>query len=151
MMLASRPGTRAAPAPMAPGTVVVSAQAGAETEVLWVVSTRDLLSCRTAGLVLRRVQRARPRHPLTLVAIGADSAWARSFLREERVRARVRTLSEREYHDTFGRSPTPMIYVLRSGRVHAVISPEREVSAGTQTIAALVNALDAHPAPHPAE
>jgi hypothetical protein len=98
-----------------------------ESSILWVLRSKDLLSCHTAGSVLRRIQyTAEPAPSLTLVAVATDSAWAASLLRSERLHGRVKVLSEREYRRGFGGTLTPMLYVLHNGRVHVALHVRRD-------------------------
>ena len=88
--------------------------------IIWAVRPGDLLSCHTAGSILRRVERARPgKVPLSLVVVGSegDVAWGASLLRVERLHGQVRLVSEAAFRSAFGVQPTPTVFVLHRGQV----------------------------------
>jgi hypothetical protein len=95
---------------------------GQERSIVWAVRSKDLLSCHTAGSVLRHVQASGgPAANLTLVAIGTDGAWAASLLRTERLKGTVRVVSDDEYEHVLGVLATPAIYVLSHGQRRAAL------------------------------
>lgn len=98
---------------------------GQERAILWFVRPKDLLSCNTAGRILRHVMaEERTRANLTVIGVGADSTWTASLLNTERLRGQVRIVSEREYARMLGDHPTPAIQILRGGRAtRAVYAP----------------------------
>lgn len=101
--------------------------------LLWALRSRDLVSCRSAGYSLRRIQRQYGGSVRLVVAsVGADTAWVGSMLRGERLRAAVRAVTEEEYRRWFGRAATPRLYVLRGDSVVSAHAPDF-AAAGTDT------------------
>lgn len=86
--------------------------------LVWAIRPKDLISCRSAGYSLRRVQRAYGSDvPLVVASVDADTPWVESMLRSERLTATIRRISEREYRSFFSSTASPRIYVLHNGRV----------------------------------
>lgn len=85
--------------------------------LVWAVRPKDLISCRSAGYSLRRVQRAYGDVRLVVASVDADTPWVASMLRSERLTATIRQIPEREYRSFFSSTATPRIYVLHDGQL----------------------------------
>lgn len=86
--------------------------------LVWAIRPKDLISCRSAGYSLRRIQRAYGSDlRLVVASVNADTPWVESMLASERLTATIRRISEREYRSVFSGTASPRIYVLQDGRV----------------------------------
>lgn len=126
-----------------------SAEAGEEAEpllVVWALRSADVVTCATSAQEIRHVQRAYGgRVRAMAVTAGPDSALVASFLRAERLaRLPRRHLSEREFKEETGGEAAPTVYVVRSGRVVALLRADRNTllsGRGADRLDSVVTAL----------
>jgi hypothetical protein len=125
-----------------PATGALRAFAPEGQSIVWAVRPKDFHSCHTVGSVLRKLQASDVEQaPLRLAAVGADSAWAESLLRWERVDGTVAVLSEREFRKVLGGGKTPAVFVVEDGTIKtSVYVPREAVEDSVQ--AELEDALD---------
>lgn len=107
--------TPLAPGDPAPALLAASAR---PVTIAWTFRADDLLSCSTAALSLRHVQaQFGDRVELVAVAVGPDPGLVSSFLRRERLDARVQRMDVREHAREFGPALLPSLYIITAGRV----------------------------------
>jgi len=115
---------QAADPPPVRGAFPSFARAWAPWEAVWVIRPEDFLACQTAAKGVRAFQRAPGAPvPLTVVYVGeSHTEWVHAFLRRQRIRATVRTASERQFAEWLGQPATPRVYLLRRGQVADQVS-----------------------------
>ena len=124
LLLAS--GCRApgsAVAALVPGSrapLVLAASADSAVRATWVFDGADLLRCRNSARELRHLQaRFGERMEIAVVAVNAERESVESFMRRERIRARVRYLEPGENGDARG-VQRPALYLVKGRTVEAV-------------------------------
>ncbi|HET7464357.1 MAG TPA: hypothetical protein VFJ82_24070 [Longimicrobium sp.] len=107
-----RPGSVAPPALAASSPTAIRAT--------WALDGRELIRCRNSARELRRLQaRFGDRIEIAAVAFDSDPASVESFLRSERVRARVLYLTTPARQAARG-VKRPALYIVRGERIAAV-------------------------------
>jgi len=124
---------RGSPAPR-----LSNARSESQLVVQWVFRAADLLTCRTSAAELRHAQMQFGNHvQVSVVAVDVDPGVVRALLRSERVVADVVHLSEREYARDFGAVQTPVVFVVRSGRVTEMFASGNTEGGGRRSSASL--------------
>jgi len=117
-------GCRPQARPLPPGTR--AAFPGVEPRswsLLWVVPAADFRVCAPAAAGLRRMQAEGGAPPLTVVFVGPHAEWMSAYLRSQRVRAAIVTLTPSQFRAHLGARPFYSLYRLRDGRVADVLAP----------------------------
>jgi hypothetical protein len=79
---------------------------------------------------------------ITVVSVGEDPGLVSSYLRRERLFARVLRLSEDDYQEAFSGASTPALYVINRSRIDDVFSDSTWADGstpGTRSFKAVVN------------
>lgn len=100
-------------------------------EVVWVSTPNDYLACETAANALRRVHARATAPAIRLVLVGDDAGMAEGYLRGQRLDVDLTRMSRREFHQRYGRTPLPALYVAREGRVERLWTGFRGVRGAT--------------------
>lgn len=118
-----------------------------QPSLVWVFDAERCLGCTlrpSAGTVRRLQHELRDRIDVVVIALGEggnenrDRVLVGSFLRGERVNARVAWLSRQAYAREFGHAaPTSALYVAEQGRLVEIIE-ENEVAAAAGQIRVLL-------------
>lgn len=86
--------------------------------VRWVVRAEDLLVCRTPSRTLRHLQsQFGTSAEWVILAVGMDEEAVRSFMRIERIKARVIPVSERSLRTNFAQTSGSGLYLLSGEEV----------------------------------
>lgn len=89
--------------------------------LVWVLQPADYLQCETQAREIRRAQlRAGDQAGVTILSVGGREDWLRSFVRRERLRAHVVSITQREYRRRLGRDPHSALYLVVDDTVRAV-------------------------------
>ena len=94
--------------------------------VAWILREADCISCLTPATPLRSLRRFGDTVDVLVVMIGSDSTVVRSFLREERIPARIQILNEATFRETMGRTRLPALVVVSAGKVAKLIEPPKK-------------------------
>ncbi len=105
------------------GSLTPSVLRGDKPTVAWVLRTEDCITCRTPAIHLRAVQRHHGGDVrILVVGVDGDPLYFESFLRQERIDAKVVYLDERTYRRAFANAGLPALYVIRNDSVVEAIS-----------------------------
>lgn len=82
---------------------------------------------------------------LTIVAVGGGEDWLQEFLRRERIKADVRSLTQQAFRAEFGRAASSALYVLFNDTIRSAF-PVGRVVDGTELSAAVAESPRRQPA-----
>ena len=99
--------------------------------VAWIFRIADVLSCQSAGPLLREVQKYEgDRVAIRVIAIGDASELVQDYFRVQRIRAQVRYVPGASFREGFGDLKLPALFLVRDGVV-------RGIWTGSSTVAKL--------------